>query len=161
MAMSFLMTIRGIPQIYYGTEIGMEGNNEKGDGDIRRDFPGGWQGDSINAFTPKGRTSMQNEYFNFLSKLLNWRKNKTVIHTGLLTHYVPENDVYVYFRYNDLEKIMVILNNNETDQVLKINRYAESLDNISNGTDVMTGISYDLKNNITVPKETALILELK
>ncbi len=159
MAMSFLMTTRGIPQIYYGSEIGMSGNKGKGDGDIRRDFPGGWPTDSINAFSSKGRTPVQNEYFNFLSKLLNWRKNKTVIHNGLLTHYVPENDVYVYFRYNDSEKIMVILNNNETDQTLKIDRYAESLENKTSGTDVMTGKTYDLKTNFTVPRESVLILE--
>jgi len=159
MSMSFLMTIRGIPQIYYGSEIGMSGNKDKGDGDVRHDFPGGWAGDSINAFTAKGRTSIQNEYFNFLSKLLNWRKSKTAIHTGLLTHYAPENDVYVYFRYNDTEKIMVILNNYETDQILKIDRYAESLENKTSGTDVMTGKTYDLKTNFTVPKESVLILE--
>ena len=161
MAMSFLMTTRGIPQIYYGSEIGMTGNKDKGDGDIRRDFPGGWQGDSINAFTATGRTSIQNDYFNFLSKLLNWRKNKAVIHTGLLTHYVPDNDVYVYFRYNDKEKIMVIINNNETEQTMKTDRYAESLENKSTGTDVITGKIYDLKNSLTLPKESALILELK
>jgi glycosidase len=160
MAMSFLMTTRGIPQIYYGSEISMSGNKDKGDGDVRHDFPGGWAGDSINAFTAKGRTSIQNEYFNFLSKLLNWRKNKTVIHTGLLTHYVPENDVYVYFRYNDSEKIMVILNNNETEQTLKINRYTESLENKSSGIDVLTGCTFDLKSDLILPKESALILEL-
>ena len=161
MAMSFLMTTRGIPQIYYGTEIGMTGNKDKGDGDIRRDFPGGWQGDSINAFTPAGRNSTQSEYFDFTAKLLNWRKHKPVIHTGLLTHYVPENDVYVYFRYNDTEKIMVILNNNESEQTLKIERYAQSLESKTSGTDVMTGKTYDLKSNLIVPKESALILELK
>ena len=161
MAMSFLMTTRGIPQIYYGSEIGMTGEKDKGDGDIRRDFPGGWAGDSINAFTTAGRTHEQNEYFSFLSKLLNWRKNKTVIHTGLLTHYVPENDVYVYFRYNDQEKIMVIINNNETDQTLKTERFAESIESKTTGIDVMTGKTYDLKNELTLPKETTLILELK
>ena len=160
MGMSFLMTTRGIPQIYYGSEIGMTGNKDKGDGDVRRDFPGGWAGDSINAFKANDRTSVQNEYFNFLSKLLNWRKSKTVIHKGLLTHYVPENDVYVYFRYNDNEKIMVILNNNETEQLLKVDRYAESLENKTTGTDVMTGKTFDLKSNFSIPKQTALILEL-
>jgi neopullulanase len=161
MSMSFLMTTRGIPQIYYGSEIGMTGNKDKGDGDIRRDFPGGWPGDSINSFTATGRSSVQNDCFNFMSKLLNWRKNKSVIHTGLLTHYVPENDVYVYFRYNENEKIMVILNNNETEQTLKMDRYAESLEQKTSGTDVMTGKTYDLKNNLTLPRESALILELK
>jgi len=161
MMMSFLMTTRGIPQIYYGSEIGMTGNKDKGDGDVRRDFPGGWAGDSINAFKANERTNVQKEYFNYLSKLLNWRKSKTVIHTGLLTHYVPENDVYVYFRYNEDEKIMVILNNNETEQLLRTDRYAESLENKTTGTDVMTGITFELKSNFSIPKQTALILELR
>ncbi|MFA6581852.1 MAG: cyclomaltodextrinase C-terminal domain-containing protein, partial [Paludibacter sp.] len=117
-------------------------------------------GDSINAFSAKGRSSVQNERFDFLSKLLNWRKGKSVIHTGLLTQYVPENDVYVYFRYNETEKIMVILNNNETDQTIKTDRYTENLENITNGTDVMTGKTFDLKSSFTIQKQTALILEL-
>ncbi|MDP4240391.1 MAG: glycoside hydrolase family 13 protein [Bacteroidota bacterium] len=161
LAMSYLMTTRGIPQIYYGSEIGMTGNKDKNDGDVRRDFPGGWPGDSINAFSAAGRTPVQNEYFNYLSKLLNWRKGKEVIHTGLLTHYVPENDVYVYFRYNDQEKIMVVINNNETEQTLNTDRYAESLKDKTTGTDVLTGKNYNLSSAITIPKETALILELK
>jgi len=161
MAMSFLMTTRGIPQLYYGSEIGMTGNKDKGDGDIRRDFPGGWAGDSINAFTAKGRTAAQNERFDYLSKLFNWRKNKAVIHTGQLTHYVPENDIYVYFRYNEKDNIMVIVNNNETDQTLKTARYAESLKDKTVGTDVMTGNKYDLTAALMVQKQTVLILELQ
>ena len=161
MAMTFLMTTRGIPEIYYGSEIGMTGNKNLGDGDIRRDFPGGWKGDSINAFTATGRTATENQYYDFMSKLLNWRKTKPVIHTGLLTHYVPDNDVYVYFRYNEKDKIMVILNNNETNQTLELNRYAESIENKVIGTDVLTGKTYDLKSDFQVPPQTALILELK
>jgi len=161
MVMSFLMTTRGIPQIYYGSEIGMTGNKDKGDGDIRHDFPGGWKGDSINAFKESGRSAFQNEYFNCLSKLLNWRKNKPVIHTGLLTQYAPENDTYVFFRYNDKETIMVIINNNETDQTLQTDRFAESLKTYTSGTDVLTGVKYDLTSSIILPKESALILELK
>ena len=161
MVMSFLMTTRGIPQIYYGSEIGMTGSKDKGDGDIRRDFPGGWKGDSINAFSANGRTTVQNEYFNFLSKLLNWRKNKPVIHTGLLTHYAPENDVYVYFRHNEKENIMVILNNNETEHSIKTDRFTESLNDKLTGVDVITGKKYDLKSNILIPKESTLILEIQ
>ena len=161
MAMSFLMTTRGIPQIYYGSEIGMTGNKDKDDGDIRRDFPGGWAGYSINDFTAKGRTASQNERFDYLSKLLNWRKNKAVIHTGKLTHYVPENDIYVYFRYNEKDNIMVIVNNNETDQTLKTARFAESLKDKTTGVDVMTGNKYDLTTALVVPKQTVLILELQ
>lgn len=161
MAMSFLMTTRGIPQLYYGSEIGMSGNKDLGDGDIRQDFPGGWQGDSINAFKAIERTKLQKEYFDFTSKLLNWRKTKSVIHTGLLTHYVPQNDVYVYFRYSKTDKIMVILNNNLTEQTLKLDRYAESIQKSTQGTDVMTGKIVELKNELIVPKQSALILELK
>ena len=161
MAMAFIMTTRGIPQIYYGSEIGMTGNKDKGDGDIRRDFPGGWSGDSINAFSANGRTAIQNEYYSYMSKLLNWRKNKPVIHTGQLTHYIPENDIYVYFRYNNTEKIMVIINNNLTDQTLKLDRYAENLKGKIKGTDVMSEKTFDLTSPILLPKESVLILELK
>jgi len=161
MAMAFLMTTRGIPQLYYGSEIGMTGNKDKGDGDIRHDFPGGWTGDSINAFSANGRTAIQNEYHNYLSKLLNWRKNKPVIHTGLLTHYIPDNDTYVYFRYNETENIMVIINNNETDKTLKLDRFAESLKGKTKGVDVMTNAKFELENTISIPKTTVLILELQ
>lgn len=161
MLMSFLMTTRGIPQIYYGTEIGMTGNKDVGDGDVRRDFPGGWMGDSISAYTANGRTTSQNEYFNYQSKLLNWRKSKSVIHTGLLTQFVPQNDVYVYFRYNDKENIMIVINNNETEQILKTDRYTESIKNKTIGIDVMTAKSFDLKSDLTIPRQTALILELR
>lgn len=161
MSMSFLMTTRGIPQLYYGSEIGMTGNKDKGDGDIRHDFPGGWVGDSINAFTANGRTVAQNEYHSYLAKLLNWRKNKPVIHTGQLTHYIPENDTYVYFRHNETENIMVIINNNLTDQTLKLDRYAESIKGKTKGTDVMSEKLYDLTAPILLPKESVLILELK
>jgi glycosidase len=161
MALSFLMTTRGIPQIYYGTEIGMTGDKNKGDGDIRRDFPGGWAGDSINAFTPQGRTEFQKNYFDFTSKLLNWRKNKEVIHTGKLLHYVPENDIYVYFRYNETETVMVILNNNDSEQSLPTERFFEKLKGFKEGTDIITGITYAVTKTITLPKKSALILELK
>ena len=161
MAMSYLMTTRGIPEIYYGTEIGMTGNKEVGDGDIRRDFPGGWPNDSIDAFTAAGRTPLQNEYFNYLAKLLHWRQHEKVIQTGKLIHYIPQNDVYVYFRYNDKATVMVILNNNDTEQTLSTARFSQCIKNFKQGTDVETGKTYQLQSDLTIPKETALILELK
>ena len=161
MAMSFLMTTRGIPQIYYGTEIGMTGDKNKGDGDIRRDFPGGWAGDSINAFNPQARTSLQNSYYDFTAKLLNWRKNKEVIHSGKLIHYVPENDMYIYFRYNDKEKVMVVLNNNESAQTLKTDRFSEMMENYTSGKEVISGKTYTDLKSLDVPAKSAMIIELK
>ena len=160
MAMSFLMTTRGIPQIYYGTEIGMTGDKNKGDGDIRRDFPGGWAGDSINAFSPQARTSFQNSYYDFTAKLLNWRKNKEVIHSGKLIHYVPENDTYVYFRYNDKETVMVVLNNNDSAQTLTTDRFSEMMGNYTSGKEVISGATITDLKNLKVPAKSALILEL-
>lgn len=161
MAMSFLMTTRGIPQIYYGSEIGMIGDKNVGDGDVRRDFPGGWAGDAQNAFTAAGRTAEQKAYFDFMAKLLNWRKTKSVIHTGKLTQFVPVNDVYVYFRYNENDRIMVIMNNNETEQKLNLDRYAECLNKHSQGIDVITGKTVLFNQELTIPATTAYILELR
>ena len=162
LALTLISTIRGIPQIYYGSEIGMRGEKSKGDADIRRDFPGGWKGDQQNAFNPETRTKEQREYYDFTQKVLNWRKGKEVIHTGKTTHYAPKESVYVYFRYNDKEKVMVILNNNEKLQTLDLSRFSESLNGISEGKEVITGKEYQInsQNKLTVEPKTSLILEL-
>ena len=161
LAMTLLATVRGIPQIYYGSEIGMAGNKDKGDADIRQDFPGGWNGDKNNAFTASGRTEVQKQYFDFTAKLLNWRKNKSVIHSGKTTHYIPENNVYVYFRYNEKETVMVIINNNPEKQTIKTNRFLENIKNYASGKDVLGNASFDLKNEISIEGKSALILELR
>lgn len=161
LAMTLLATVRGIPQIYYGSEIGMAGNKDKGDADIRQDFPGGWNGDKNNAFTASGRTDVQKQYFDFTAKLLNWRKNKPVIHSGKTTHYIPENNVYVYFRFNEKETVMVIINNNPEKQTIKTNRFLENIKNYTSGKDVLGNASFDLKNEISIEGKSALILELK
>ena len=161
LAMTLLATVRGIPQIYYGSEIGMAGNKDKGDADIRQDFPGGWNGDKNNAFTTSGRTEVQKQYFDFTSKLLNWRKNKSVIHSGKTTHYIPENNVYVYFRYNEKEAVMIIINNNPEKQTIKTNRFLENIKNYKSGKDALGNTSFDLKNDISIEGKSALILELK
>ncbi len=161
LAMSIVLTVRGIPQLYYGSEIGMKGDKGKGDGDIRRDFPGGWSGDSNNAFTASGRTKEQKEYFDFTKKLLNWRKNNEAIHTGKTLHYIPENNVYVYFRYTDSKRIMVIINNNKNEQNLDLKRFSEGLKNFTKGKDIISDYDFDLKTKLSVPAKSSLILELK
>ena len=161
MAMTLLATVRGIPQLYYGSEIGMAGNKNKGDADIRKDFPGGWNGDINNAFTKSGRTIEQQKYFDFTSKLFNWRKSATVIHSGKMTHYIPENNVYVYFRYTEAESVMVVINNSNNNQTFKMKRFNESIQNYQTGKDILSGKTVDLKNDITTEEKSVLVLELK
>ena len=161
MAMTLIATVRGIPQLYYGSEIGMKGDKGKGDADIRRDFPGGWNGDTNNAFNKEGRTAEQQKFFEFSSKLFTWRKSKEVIHSGKTTHYVPDNNAYVYFRYNEKETVMVIINNNSEKQTLKTNRFLESIQNLKSGKDVLSGKTFDLNKEIEIEGKSALILELK
>ena len=165
MAMTLLATVRGIPQLYYGSEIGMDGDKGKGDGAIRRDFPGGWKGDTTNAFIKSGRSQEQQKFFDFTAKLFNWRKSKAVIHNGKTTHYIPENNVYVYFRYNNSEasdeSVMVIVNNNPEAQNFKTNRFAENIQNYKIGNDILSGKTLNLKNEIIIEGKSVLILELK
>ena len=161
MAMAILATVRGIPQLYYGSEIGMSGNKDNGDADIRQDFPGGWEGDTNNAFTKEGRKEIQNHYFDFTSKLFNWRKNKSAVHFGKMTHYIPENNVYVYFRYDASGTVMVLFNNSKESQTLKTNRFQENIGTYKTGKDVITDKIIDVTNEITLEPKSVLILELK
>ena len=162
MAMTLITTVRGIPQIYYGSEIGMAGNKDKlGDADIRKDFPGGWKSDTNNAFVSSGRTVDQEKFHAFTAKLLNWRKSKEVIHSGKMMHYIPENNVYVYFRYNDKESVMVMINNNIEKQTIKLNRFKESIKNNLTGTEVLSGKQINLKEDLEIEGKSVLILELK
>ena len=161
MAMTILATMRGIPQLYYGSEIGMAGDKGKGDADIRQDFPGGWDSDKNNAFSTSGRTAEQAKYFDFTAKVFNWRKSKSVIHNGKLKHYLPENNVYVYFRYNDTESVMVVVNNSKDKQTFKLDRFKESLGSYSSGKDIISDANFDLKSELTIEGKSSLILELK
>ena len=161
LAMTILATMRGIPQLYYGSEIGMAGDKGKGDADIRQDFPGGWSSDKNNAFSASGRTAEQAKYFDFTAKVFNWRKSKSVIHNGKLKHYLPDNNVYVYFRYNDNESVMVVVNNSKDKQTFKLDRFKESLGSYSSGKDVISGSNFDLKSELSLEGKSSLILELK
>ena len=161
LGMTLIATVRGIPQLYYGSEIGMSGNKDKGgDAAIRQDFPGGWDGDTNNAFTNAGRTAEQKQYFDFSAKLLQWRKTNETVHFGKMKHYVPENNVYVYFRYTDNKSVMVILNNSSKTQNIKTSRFKESIQNYTTGNEVLTGKTIDLKNDITIESKSVLIFEL-
>ena len=125
LAMTLVLTTRGIPQLYYGDEIGMRGEKATGDGDIRRDFPGGWENDEQSAFTKAGRTETQEAYHSFTKKLLNYRKENKVLHHGKLLQYVPEENVYVYFRYDEEARVMVVINNSPEEREFDLMRLAK------------------------------------
>jgi len=161
LAMSLLLTTRGIPQLYYGDEIGMIGNKEKnGDGDIRKDFPGGWSDDKQNAFSEKTRTDFQKDYFNFTKKLLHWRKHKSVIHKGKLMQYVPQHNLYVYFRYSDSERVMVIINNSDKTQIIEWEDYYEGLNGALSGHDIISETKIFFDNTLPIKEKTSMIIEL-
>ena len=161
LATTLLATTRGIPQIYYGSEIGMKGEKGKGDADIRKDFPGGWPGDANNAFAEMGRTPEQKAYFDFSKKIWNWRKGKSVIHSGSFTQFLPQNNVYVYFRYKENETVMVILNNSLDEQRVDPKRFSDVIKKKKYGVDVFSGLKIDVDKEIKISGKTAYILELK
>ncbi len=160
MGLAYFLTTRGIPQIYYGTEILMRHNGGE-HGDIRADFPGGWDGDKINAFTGKGLTTEQKDMHDYVAKIQNWRKNKEVIHNGKLIHFVPFDGMYTYFRYNDDEAVLVILNKNETDKVLVTDRFKEVISDYSSGREIISSTQISDISEINVPAKSAMIIELK
>ncbi len=160
LAMAFLLTTRGIPQIYYGTEVLMAGNDINGHGDIRRDFPGGWASDKHNAFTPEGRNKKQSEMWDYTSKILNWRKTATAVHNGKLTHFIPDNEVYVYFRHNQQQAVMVILNNGYQPKVLDTVRFNEFLGDKKSGVDIITDKTVEDLSKIQLSPRSAMIIEL-
>ena len=163
LAMTLLATTRGIPQIYYGSEFGMKGDkNNGGDASIRQDFPGGWKEDTKNAFTKEGRSDFQENYFQFTKKLLNWRKNNSIIHEGKLVQFLPENNVYVYFRVKGKEKVMVVINNSDKEEKIKKVRFAEQLEGFTEAKEVITNLKVNLmKEEWDIPAKTAYIFELK
>lgn len=163
LGLTLISTVRGIPQVYYGSEIGMRGDkNNGGDAEIRKDFPGGWKSDQQNAFTNEGRTAEQKMYHDFTAKVFNWRKNKEVIHSGKTKHYMPEKNVYVYFRYNENESVMVILNANEEKQTFKLDRFAESLQGINVGKEIISDkiLPINSKGEISIDGKSTMIIEL-
>ncbi len=160
MGFAALLTLRGVPQIFYGCEIGMLGDGGN-HGVLRADMPGGWKGDTQNVFTAEGITAEQNEVFIYLKTLLNWRKNKSVIHNGKFMHFLPENGVYVYFRYSDSESVMVILNNTNEAKTLDTKRFNERLTGYSSGKNIITNESLTTLQSLSLPAKSATILELQ
>lgn len=153
-------TTRGIPQIFYGTEVLITAPGPREDGKLRADFPGGWQGDAVNAFTGAGMSAAQKDMQNFVKKLLNWRKSNPVVYTGALKHFVPEENVYVYFRYTADKKIMVVLNKGDQEKAIDTSRFHEVIGNSNSGKEILSGENIADLSNLKVAAKTALIIEL-
>jgi glycosidase len=158
--MAMLLTTRGIPQIYYGTEVLMK-NFSNPDGLVREDFKGGWEGDKENKFTAAGRTAQEYEAFNFFRTLANYRKNNEVLQTGKLMQYVPEKGIYVYFRYNADKTVMVIVNSNDNEESVGTGRFSERMNGFTKATNVVTSESYNSIDLFKVPAKNVWVLELK
>jgi glycosidase len=160
MGLGMLITSRGYPQIYYGTEIMLDGKAGSYEGN-RFDFPGGWSSDKRDAFTESGRTNAENEVFNYTKILLNYRKNNPVLQNGKMKQFIPEDGVYVNFRYNDDKTIMVIANNNDQNKEVDLSRFNEVLTRKTTGKEITTSKTYSLQSPVAIPAKTVLILEIK
>src|SRR5206468_78076 len=123
----------------------------EGDGRLRKDFPGGWPGDKINEFTREGRSAMQNEAWDYLQKLLQWRKKSAAVTQGTMIHYAPQNSVYVYGRIKDNSRVLVILNGSVTDQTVSMDRFTDITSGFNSGRNVITSQVFDLKKALTIP----------
>lgn len=162
LGITLYMTMRGIPQFYYGTELLMTNEKAGNDGQRRGDFYGGWINDTKNAKTQQGLTEEEKKAQNFFSKVSNWRKNNTTVHNGKFKHYAPQtNDVYVYFRYTNDKKVMVILNKNSKEVTLELSRYHEMIPEYFNAFEVISSEKITAEKTLKILPLTAMILEIE
>jgi len=157
-AYALLLTMKRIPQLYYGTEILMNGTKTETDGNVRQDFPGGFPGDKVNKFTREGRTKAENAMFDWTSRLLHWRQNNDVIINGTQTQFIPQHGVYVLARQHNGKTVLTILNGKKADNQVDVARYAEVIGSHTTATDVLTGATVDLTKNIPLTQRQAMVL---
>jgi len=160
LAMALLLTTRGIPQMYSGTEFLMTGDQSQGDGVMRKDLPGGWAEDKVSAFTKQGLANDQIDAQDFMKRIQNWRKTSDAVKYGKMKQFVPENGTYVYFRIKQDKAVMVILNNKANKQELKTIRFAECLNDRHSGTEIISGKKLNWEDKIEVQGKTSMIIEL-
>ena len=158
-AFAFMLTTRGIPQMYYGDELLMHGSKEGSDGFVRRDMPGGFPGDKVNAFVDAGRTDMQREAWNFISRLANWRRGNEVISKGSLKHFMPENGVYVYLRSYKGKRVVVMMNGTDSENVIDGTIYREIMPEGTTLTDILSGEKITIAREMRLPARALYILE--
>lgn len=159
-AMAFVLTVRGTPQIYYGTEL-LFTNAERGNhGLIRKDYPGGWDGDKVNAFTDSGLSADQKEAREFITTINTWRKDAQVIHEGKTTHFSPFDNVYIMVRYLEDDMVLCVINRNQEDRTIDISRLAKILDGKTSGTDIISGQSVSLDGSLLTAAGQPMIIEM-
>ncbi|TDX01001.1 glycoside hydrolase family 13 protein [Dinghuibacter silviterrae] len=160
MGIAWVLTLRGIPELYYGTEILMRRlKSEGGDGVVRENFPGGWPGDSVNKFAPAGRTTEEQEAFSYLRTLAHYRLGSSALTSGRLMQYVPTDGMYVYFRYDSSQTVMVAANTSDHEQTLDMSRFSERVGGFRDGRDVVTGATEPL-SGMRLGSHKVVVLEL-
>ena len=158
MGIALLFTLRGIPQLYYGTEILMKNLKVPTDAEVRKDFPGGWSGDPENKFEATGRTDKENEAFNYVKELANFRKNSSAIKTGKMMQFVPRDSIYVYFRYDEKQTVMCVVNTTRNEKGIDFTNYSERTNGFNVVTNAVTGNRINL--NSKIPPMTMWVLDL-
>ncbi|HMP87462.1 MAG TPA: alpha-amylase family glycosyl hydrolase, partial [Lacibacter sp.] len=161
MAFAWLLTCRGIPQMYYGNEILMTGFTSPNDGYVRQDFPGGWEGDPQNKFTPGGRTEKENAIFNYIRRLAQFRQGSSAIKTGRFMQFLPVDGVYVYFRYDAGQTVMCLMNTNDQLSTVNLARFEERMKGFTKAFDVEAGAEFALEAQIRLVPHSTLVLELR
>ena len=157
--MALLLTVNRIPQLYYGTEVLMNGTKEVTDGNVRKDFPGGFPGDEHNAFTKEGRTKAEQNMFAWTSRLLHWRQGNEVITKGCQTQFIPYQGVYVIARQYQGKTALTVLNGTSKPATMDVTRYAEVIGKTTKAKDILTGHYVDLSKNVELKPRQSLILE--
>lgn len=157
--LAWLFTTRGIPQLYYGAEIGMK-NFANPDGLVRDDFPGGWPTDTVDKFTEAGRSAWENDLFNHVKKLATYRRDNPVLQTGKMMQYVPEDAIYVYFRYNEEKTVMVVMNTADESKTVETGRFAERIKAATRAEDIITGELVDITAPIRLAAKSTVVLEV-
>lgn len=159
-AIVLLLTIPGIPQLYYGQELLMTGSTKKDFGYVRPDMPGGWDGDAMNVFQESGRTAMQQEAFDFMKRVLHWRKGNEIISKGKMKHFMPRNQVYVYERSYNGNSVLIVMNGVSKEVEFELAPYQEVIKERTNAKDVLTGKEFLLRDKLRLQPKEVLVLEL-
>ncbi|MCP9764556.1 glycoside hydrolase family 13 protein [Lacihabitans soyangensis] len=160
MGIAWLMTLRGIPHFYYGTEILMKNFKNPSDAEVRRDFPGGWKEDEVNKFEKSGRNEKENEAFEFVKKLANFRKSSDAIANGKFMQFVPQDAVYVYFRHTEKQIIMVVSNTSKSEKNIDTSRFEEILKGSKSAKNIIDDVNIADISNLKIPAKGVMILEI-